>query len=137
MILTKSPIFLPDPADPMLGLAHVLRFSQNPAPVGRAKRRSHLAAPSFYCRFPGCDNLKVAKGSFPGSVGFKKPGLEKTRNLITRGNQNGMNADFRRCNIRLGTEFLGHEYQMDDTARQKNLWQLPIKSPNGQPEIEF
>ena len=83
MILTKSPIFLLDPAEPMLGLAYVPLFSPSFLLLLGWRNVAPLAPLLFSAVFKACNNLKVAEGTFSGSVGFKKPGLEKTRNLIT------------------------------------------------------
>ena len=56
------------------------------APLVGGRNAASLIPPPNFTVFKGCDNLKVAEGTFPGSVDFTKSGLEKSRNLnITRG----------------------------------------------------
>jgi len=72
--------------------------------------------------FNGCKNLKVAEGAFPGCVSFNESGVEKVGKLtITNPNHDGIKATFFGCDIRLSAEYLGPEYEMNDSTRQKNL----------------
>lgn len=85
MILTKSPILRLDPAEPMPWLAHVPQSSDGIHPVLCGQKANPLLLPDLFSAvFNGFDNPKMAEGTFSDSVGFKKPGLEKNRNLITR-----------------------------------------------------
>jgi hypothetical protein len=85
----------------------------------------NIAAPSgcgFAADFFCCKSLELAEGTFPGLVDFALSGIKKIGDLtITHPHKNGIKAIFYGCDIRLPAEFLGPEYKMNDSTRQKNL----------------
>jgi hypothetical protein len=85
----------------------------------------NIVAPSecgFAADFFRCKALEKAEGTFPGCVDFALSGIKKIGDLtITHPHKNGIKAIFFGCDIRLPAEFLGPEYKMNDSTRQKNL----------------
>lgn len=89
--------------------------------------------------FNECKNLEVAEGAFPGCVSFSGSGIKKVRKLvITKANCDDIKANFRGCDVRLPAEFLGPEYEMDPTTRQKSLLRnAASKAQKAQPDLEI
>lgn len=85
----------------------------------------NITAPSAYgfaADFFCCKSLELAEGTFPGLVDFALSGIKKIGELtITQPHMNGIKAIFFGCDIRLPSVFLGPEYKMNDSTRQKNL----------------
>jgi len=89
--------------------------------------------------FEGCKNLKVAEGRFPGYVDFSDSGIKRIGNLEIEPNKDGLKADFTGCHdLRLPDKFLGPEYVMEETTRQKNLERnAAAKAQKDQPNFEI
>ena len=89
--------------------------------------------------FFGCIALEIAEGTFPGHVDFEGSGIKTIGKLaITAPNDDGIKANFLGCDIRLPSDFLGPEYEMEDHTRQKILGRIAAgNAMKGQPEIEI
>lgn len=89
--------------------------------------------------FFGCIALEIAEGTFPGHVDFEGSGIKAIGKLaITAPNDDGIKANFLGCDIRLPSDFLGPEYEMEDHTRQKILGRIAAgNAMKGQPEIEI
>ena len=93
-------------------------------------------AAACFCR---CNALTIAEGTFPGSVCFPESGIKRIGGLnITAPNKNGIKADFSGCDLRVPTEFLGPEYLMDESTRQKALSRIVLaKTLKAAPDLEI
>ncbi len=82
-----------------------------------------IAAPDIGGRaasFIRYNRPKIAEGTVPGYVKFTNAGITSVEDLtITYPDNAGHKAGISGCDIRLPAEFLGPEYPMDDTFRQK------------------
>ena len=102
----------------------------------------NITAPNeegFAADFFRCKALEMAEGTFPGFVDFAMSGIKKVGKLaITKPNKNGFKANFLGCDIRLPVEFIGHEYVMSDSTRQKILKRIAAaNAQKAAPAIEI
>ena len=89
--------------------------------------------------FWSCNALSIAEGTFPGCVWFSESGVKEIGKLtITQPNRNGIKANFFGCDIRLPVEFLGSEYEIDGSTRQKILERIAAgNAMKATPDLEI
>jgi len=93
----------------------------------------------FAADFYGCKTLEIAEGTFPGHVDFENSGIKIVGKLvITAPNNDGIKANFLGCDIRLPIEFLGSEYEMDDSTLQNILERIAAgNAMKATPDLEI
>ena len=97
-------------------------------------------------RMEACPNLKVAEGTFPGSVSFSDSGIEHIRGLVIRSrNKDDISADFTDCTFlrRAPVALLGDKSYLFDTdfrvrtAKMQAVRRSACTAQQIQPDLEI